>query len=259
MKMNKEKIAILISKRDEAGMNIAEELKKEKIPFNLLEKESIFEENIDIKISGNFYVFATKHQSTQHNKTLTIHAPGNWNKADFGGKNNEVCPTSAFFLKHLFKILNEEKEKAKSQFQVSLEATHHGPLINKPCCFIEIGSSKEEWKDKEAGKIIAKTISRILKEKIPQAIPALAIGGPHYCPNFNKLQLNSEYAIGHVIPEYALKNFNESMLLEALKKTEEKVEAAILDWKGCGKSEERQKIINILKKNNLKILRTDQL
>ena len=316
-------IEILISKKDLAGMNIAEELKKQNIPFHLLEKETIYEDNIDTEIFGNklqnlesnknfcpkksqnkpqtlvhdtqrffdkkinadfftqkfsskkisgpknsntdnqnFYVFATEHCSEKPSKTLTIHAPGNWRKAELGGKDNEIAPTSTLFLKQLFKILNEENEKykseGKSEFQVSLEATHHGPTINKPCCFIEIGSGKEEWQDKNAARIIANTLSRILKEKIPNATPALAIGGPHYCPNFNKLQLNSKYAIGHIIAQYALP-LTQEILTEAINKTQEKIEIVILDWKGCGKSEERQKLIELLEKNNLSVIRTDQI
>ena len=45
-----------------------------------------------------------------------------------------------------------------------MEATHHGPLIDKPCVFIEIGSSETDYTNRRAGFIIAKTIYETVKE-----------------------------------------------------------------------------------------------
>jgi D-aminoacyl-tRNA deacylase len=87
---------------------------------------------------------------------------------------------------------------------------------------------------------------------------AMGIGGPHYCPNFNKIQLKSNVAISHVIPEYALP-FTEQMLKEAIAKTQEEIDFAVLDWKGIGNAEERQRIIQILEKNYISYKRTSQV
>ena len=32
-----------------------------------------------------------------------------------------------------------------AKYKLTLECTHHGPLIEKPCVFIEIGSTETEW------------------------------------------------------------------------------------------------------------------
>src|SRR3989338_5374518 len=135
------------------------------------------------------------------------------------------------------------------EYKLTLEATHHGPLIHKPCVFVEIGSTENEWADKRVGFIVAKAISETLKNFKPNPYNeiAVAIGGPHYCPNFNKIQLRSNVAISHVIPQYAFP-FTEEMITEAVHKTEEELDFVLLDWKGLGNAEQRQKIIEILNK-----------
>jgi D-aminoacyl-tRNA deacylase len=256
-------IAILISKKDEAGQNIKTELERSNILFHEIKKDSIYEDSLDKRIHADFYVFATKHRGKEE-KVFSVHAPGNWRKADFGGKDGKVCPTSSKILKIFFQELNKNPLDG---WRISMESTHHGPYLEKPCLFIEIGSNKENWKDKTAGKHIAETIKRAIeivqeknetKNKNEEFIPVLAIGGPHYCPNFNKIQLNSKYAISHVIPEYSLP-LTQEMLDEALNKIQEKVSLVLLDWKGCGKSEERKKLIELIEKNNLKLLKTSEI
>jgi len=263
---------ILYSKKDIAGINIAEELKKyylPQIPVIELEKDSIFSEGIDkderLK-NTNFIIFATRHKSKKGGRTLSIHAPGNWRSADFGGKPGKICSTSALVIKFLFQRLNENAEKAGSDYPATLECTHHGPLIEKPCCFIELGSSEEQWKDKKTAAIIAKTISDLQnfeewkEENKKQIKIAVGIGGRHYCLNFNKIQMSqtSNIAISHIIPEYCLP-LNESMLKEAIEKTKEQIDMFLLDWKGCGKSEERQKVVELLDKLRIEYIRTEKV
>lgn len=256
--MHKIKFVIVSSKKDPAGMNIAKKLENLYVEVNYLETESIYSENINRDIEGDFFIFVSKHKSEKNIKTLTIHAPGNWKKADFGGKDGKVCPTNSLFLKHLFLILNK---KAKGlDFQISLEVTHHGPYIKKPCCFIEIGSSENEWRDLSTAKVIAETVDEAIKTYNPsiKMISTIGIGGPHYCPNFNKVQLSKDYALGHIIPEYTLPLTLE-MLEEAIEKTIPKPELAILDWKGCKNSEERQNILVLLEKFKLNYIKTSDV
>jgi D-aminoacyl-tRNA deacylase len=251
------KFAVIYSKKDEAGMNIAQELKNHFLPqiqIIATNKEIIYLEQIDEKEEKlrniDFIIFASKHASKNPSKTFSLHAPGNFRNADYGGKVGKLCKTSALALKYLFQRLNENA-KNMPDYQVTLEATHHGPLIEKPCLFIEIGSTITEWQNKEAGEVIAKTIADFQEfEKWKNEIKnkdikiAIGIGGPHYCPNFNKIQLSqdSKIAISHILPEYILP-VNKSMLHESIEKTIEHTNMIIIDWKGCGKSEERQKIV----------------
>ena len=211
------RFAIAYSKLDLAGTNIIERLNEmgflPQFPIIELKKlpiysDDLIEKNYPELRNIDFIIFATTHRSVKGEASLSVHAPGNWRDARLGGKPGKVCKTSAFVLKYLFQELNKNLKNSnlKEKYKATMEITHHGPLIDLPCCFIEIGSSEEQWRNTEAGKIIAQTILSLqnFNEKNLSWIPAIGIGGPHYSPNFNKIQLNSSYAISHIIPEYAL-------------------------------------------------------
>jgi D-aminoacyl-tRNA deacylase len=276
------KAAIIVAEKDPAGMSIKDsllnlfafeelnekldgnpvfELEKcdKKIRLYTTEKDSVFCENIDKKIDAGLFVFATRHSAKAGLKTLCVHTPGNWSKAEYGGRDKKLCMAASSYIKECFFILNELGEDLG--YEKSLEATHHGPLIEKPCFFIEIGSSEEEWGDKKAAHVVAKTIVTLLgredrKEK-RECKTAIGIGGPHYAYNFNKVVLKTDICIGHICPKYALQYLDGEMIKQAIEKTHESVDFALLDWKGLGK--EKQKIVGLLKKLNIEYKRTDQL
>jgi len=269
------RFALAYGKNNIAGKNIAEDFKKiafaPQIPVIELKKDGIYSDDLNDKnypeLKGiDFVVIASTHRSEKNFPSLCLHPPGNWRNADLGGHPGKICKTSAFVLKYLFLKLNEFANQAKlnreldESYNITMEATHHGPLIELPCCFIEVGSNETQWNDRNATKIIAKTIASLQNfnennGKGYNWIPCIGIGGPHYAPNFNKVQLNPEYAIGHIIQEYAFP-ITESMLKEAEEKTLEQVKEVLIDWKGCGKSEDRQKMLELLDKFGFKHKRT---
>ncbi len=269
------KYLIVASKKDRAGINITTQLSQFRenpllssmkdapsFDFYLCDEEIIFTENLDKeKISRyDFVIFASKHQSEAGGKTLSVHAPGNWRQNEFGGEPEKICPTSSQFLKQIFEKLKANAEESHLDYEVTLECTHHGPLIDKPCVFIEIGATPTEWEDRRAGFAVAKTIRDIIKDFKPNPYSenAVAIGGPHYCPNFNKIQLNSNLAISHIIPQYSLP-LTENMVREAIEKTQEEIDFALLDWKGLGNAESRKQVTEILDKLYIRYKRTSEI
>ncbi len=270
------KFLIVASKLDKAGTNITTQLsqfrknplvsamKLEEIGFDfyLVEKEMIYNENLDMeKINKyDFVIFASRHRSEKGEKAITVHTPGNPREAFYGGEKGKISKASALFLKKIFEKLNENVKKFElKDYDVTMEATHHGPLIGKPCLFIEIGSTEIEFSDRRAGFVVAKTISDMINEfkENPYNEVAVAIGGPHYCPNFNKIQEKSNVAISHVIPSYSLP-ITEDVIKEAIEKTEEEVDFILLDWKGF-KGEQRDELIKILEKNYLQWKKTSDI
>lgn len=275
------KYLIISSKEDPASMNIVNNLEQfrpnpilnsmrdsnsEKPIFDIytIENSMLKTENLDLeKINKyDFVIFASKHQSKKEEKSLSIHSPGNFRTNNFGGEIGKVCPSSALFNKLLFEKLNKKTKESNlnEKYNVTLEATHHGPLIEKPCVFIEIGATEQEWSDRRAGFVIAKTIFETIEEfkTNPYREIALGIGGPHYCPGFNKIQKNSNSALSHIIAQY---NFplTEQMILETINKTLENIDFIILDWKGLGNSKQRQELIDILEKNYLQWKKTSDI
>ena len=272
-----QKYLIVASKKDKAGINITTQLsqfRKNSIlsgiqkdstnfDFYLLDNEIIFTENLDLdKINKyDFIIFASKHKSEKNQKALTIHAPGNFRQAEFGGQTGKVCKSSALFQKQLFEKLKENSKKYNlKDYDITLEATHHGPLINKPCVFIEIGSTENEYTNRKAGFIIAKTISETIQgfKENPYNEIAVALGGNHYCPNFNNIQLKSNVAISHVIPQYVLP-ISEETVKEVIEKTEEEVDFVLLDWKGLGSADKRQQVLDILDKLHIRYEKTSDI
>ncbi len=267
--MSYTKFLIVASKLDKAGINITTNLSQfktnsgEDFKFYLVDNEIIYTENLDMeKINQyDFIIFASKHKSESKEKTLSVHAPGNWRLAEFGGEKNKVCKSSSLFMKYLFEKLNQKSEESfLKEYKVTMEATHHGPLIDKPCLFIEIGPTEFEWTDRRAGFAVARAISEAIAsfKENQYHETAIAIGGPHYCPSFNKIQLNSNVAISHVIPQYAFP-LTEEMISEAVAKTAEEIDFVLLDWKGLGNSEQRQRILQILDKLYLNYKKTGDI
>ncbi len=255
---------IIASKLDKAGINITTQLSQfGHFNFYLVDKETIYTENLDMeKISHyDFVIFASRHKSEKGGKTISIHAPGNFRKADFGGTDGKVCKTSALFQKQLFEKLDLNLKKFPLRgYQLTLECTHHGPLISKPCVFVEIGATETEWKDRKAAFVVAKAISEIIRDfkKNPYNEVAIGIGGPHYCPNFNKIQINTNIAVSHVIPQYAFP-ITEEMIQEAIAGTEEDIDMILLDWKGLGNAEQRQQALDVLKKFYIQTRKTSDI
>lgn len=232
--------------------------------FYLVEDSILETKNLDLeKIEKyDFVIFASKHESSSKEPALSIHAPGNFREANFGGESGKVCKSSALFQKFLYEKLNDNAESAglTKKYQVTMEGTHHGPLINKPCVFIEVGATETEWTDRRAGFIIAKTISEAIKEfeMNPYREVAVAIGGPHYCPSFNKIQLKSNVAISHVIPQYIFP-LTKEMVDEAIEKTQEEVDFILVDWKGLGNAEQKQQVLDVLDKFYLQYKKTGDI
>ena len=68
--------------------------------------------------------------------------------------------------------------------------------------------------------------------------------------------LKSDIAVGHICPKHNLETLDEEMLNQMLEKTLPKPEFVMLDWKGLGK--EKQRILELLKNNNIKFERSDK-
>lgn len=255
------KFAIVASEKDIAGMNIFREIRENypSLSHYLIKEDSIHADDIDKTLLKNydFIIFASKHKGKQE-KMLSVHAPGNWRQADFGGKEGQVCLTSSKILKI---FLQELRNNIPVNWSDTMECTHHGPYIEKPCLFIEIGSNEFNWGEETAGKVIAKTIKNSIdriNSTNEKYIPAIGIGGLHYCQSFNKIQLNNkEIALSHIIPEYALP-LTRGMLEEAIRKTLEKVSLILLDWKGI-KGEQRQDIIKLIESLDLDWKKTSDM
>jgi len=149
------------------------------------------------------------------------------------------------------KALAQFRTEMKLAYDVSYECTHHGPSLNVPTMFVELGSSPQQWNDQNAsGAVADAAIKATTKFRDSDQTVVIGIGGPHYNAKFTKLALENNTLFGHIIPKYALSYIDAEILQQCVERTQEKVDHAILDWKGI-KGEDKPKILEALAEINL--------
>lgn len=248
---------IIISKKDLASLAIYDALNKLGFKENIhvIQERSIEADDIDKKFPADFIIFASKHKADSLKKTLTVHNPGNWSKAELGGRSFNLPPSTAYVLKNAYLEL---KKLNNLNYEVSGEATHHGPSLSTPSLFIEIGSTQLEWKDENAAMVVAKTIVNLVKNPMPTNYKtAIGIGGNHYMPSFNKILERTNIALSYVCPKYQLEHLNENTLQQAIKNATGFVDFILLDWKGLGQY--KDKVKKLAEETNLPIKKVNEV
>ena len=86
--------------------------------------------------------------------------------------------------------------------QTCFEVTHHGPYLEKPTFYIEIGSDETHWGDLPSAEVLAQVISDI--EPHDEYLTLVGIGGGHYAPRFTEAVMSSKVNFGHRLPNYQL-------------------------------------------------------
>lgn len=102
-------------------------------------------------------LFLSKHAAKSGTVSLTVHPVGiPWldDASSAGGIPGRCTPPSTH-IGPLYRAVNiaTKARGLDAVFQTSLEATHHGPYCDIPCCYVEIGSSENEWSNEDAGDV----------------------------------------------------------------------------------------------------------
>jgi D-aminoacyl-tRNA deacylase len=154
-------------------------------------------------------------------------------------------------MRDAIKALAYFKEGMQLDYEVSYECTHHGPSLNAPAMFVELGSSPKQWRDLNAAEALAHAaMSAIGKFGTSESTAVLGIGGPHYNQRFTHMTLDDEAVFGHIISKYAVPHVDTEMLRQCVDRTLEKVECAVLDWKGI-KSADKPQLLRALEEVGL--------
>mgnify|MGYP001114178141 CR=1 FL=1 len=212
-----------------------------------LGEETIYAQNLmDSFADPKLVVFISRHSSVSGTPTLSVHTPGNLGEAELGGLPRRVSVSPANAMRDALKAMVQFKEEMRLDYEVSYECTHHGPSLDVPTMFAELGSSPKQWSDLKAAEAVAhatmKAISNFGESK---ATAVLGIGGPHYNEKFTRLALENGIAFGHIISKHAIPSIDAEVLKQCVEKTVEKVEFAVLDWKGI-KGEQKSRLVGML-------------
>jgi len=218
-----------------------------KVIFVTLKIESVYSQELANFFSdAKLVVFISRHSSESGTPTLSVHTPGNLDQAELGGLPRKVSVSPANTMKYTLESMVQLKEEMQLDYDISYECTHHGPSLNVPTMFAELGSTPKEWNDSKAAEAVAHaTMKAISKFGETENKAVLGIGGPHYNQKFTRIALEQKIAFGHIIPKYAIKSISAEILMQCIEKTLEKVDSVIMDWKGI-KGEHKPKLIKIL-------------
>ena len=159
-------------------------------------------------------VFLSKHRSESETPSLTVHPIGNVGPAAFGGQPGVLVPTAPLAMTETLRAIRREAEGLP--FEVTFEATHHGPFLETPAFFIEAGSTEKEWRDVRA----AEALMRALLTVEPRSSPvAIGIGGGHYVPRLTDVALTRDIAFGHLLAGHALAFLTDAMIDQVVART----------------------------------------
>jgi D-aminoacyl-tRNA deacylase len=212
-----------------------------------LQEESVNAQHLQNDFpNASLIVFLSRHSSQSGTPTLSVHPPGNFAQAQLGGllKTLSVAPAAA--MQTALKALMYYKEQLRLNYEVSYECTHHGPSLNVPTMFVELGSSEAQWSDVSAAEAVAHSaMVAIANFGVPTCSAVLGIGGTHYNQKFSTMALVGAATFGHMIPKYAVSVIDSDMLKQCVERTLERVPLALLDWKGI-KSEDKPALLSAL-------------
>ena len=178
--------------------------------------DSIFKKNTGFSIDD--VLILSRHISRSNTPAMTLHAIGipgvlpYGEQGNSGGENGLLVPPSKYFAS-LFRRMNllAREKKLNLDFDLTLETTHHGPILTTPTLYIEIGSTENEWSREDVADCWAEVISDVLvmfggrsTYFNPDSDVMIGFGGGHYAPRHKAVILNSDINIGHIIANYSL-------------------------------------------------------
>ena len=248
---------------DPAGHNMAKFISR-----NLKEDDNIYRgKNFDLviiptpaisadwleeKYSYDGFVFLSKHAAESGDLALTCHCTGNFSDAKFGGNKRQVAIPHPHLQKSYIQELWQKRSNF-SEFQITIEATHHGPsALNKPALFIEIGTTEKQWNDVNLCNSIAEIIVNVVNNEQKTFPVAIGIGGTHYPEKFTKELLEGKHALGTVIPRHAIDFLDEDLFSHVLKRND-MAKTVLLDWAGLGQN--KNKVMDLLNNTDLEIIK----
>jgi len=172
----------------------------------------------------------SRHVSVSKTPSLTLHAIGvpgetpHGDRGQAGGIKGRIVPPSPRFGA-LFRTMSAlaVDRGLDEKYDLTMETTHHGPVLTSPTLYIEIGSTPDQWGDERAAKVWADTLSTCLGLSGSNQVGSwkgsgdvmIGLGGGHYAPRHRSVISQSDVWVGHLLANYAL-SFDEQTMEEGL-------------------------------------------
>jgi D-aminoacyl-tRNA deacylase len=250
---------LITSTRDEASVTIAEGLlknhgfesteivlmgkpvfQKGSLLLATIDTEMITPPDLDVYFNPQAYIFLSRHWAESGIPSLTVHTTGNFtDKPSLGGRPREIGGVNPDLQKNYIIALNKRREEIKD-YEITIEATHHGPTsLKRPVLFVELGSSEKNWGDEQAGRVIGDALIEALTQGRSWDKVAMAFGGTHYPAKFNRFLLESDVALSSVVAKHSLDGVDSEMFGQIIQKTSRFPRFVAVDWKGMGQHKEK--------------------
>lgn len=219
----------------------------------LIDVDSIYADMVEAE-AHDLIIFISRHEARIPRPMLLVHPTGNLSdEALFGGKPRCLSIAAAEAMASVLRMLKYEASRRGLNYIVSYEATHHGPTVNKPILFVEVGSTIREWSDRAALEVVVEAVVSATRSE-SRSEAAIGVGGSHYNSNFTSLCLSRRYVFGHMIPGHVAWAIDREMFSKCIDMTLEDVRYAIFDWDNI-RSSDRSRIIGYARDAGLEIVK----
>ncbi|TVU10934.1 hypothetical protein EJB05_44489 [Eragrostis curvula] len=189
------------------------------------ERSIIAEDHLDLRwqeATGEVVsevIFLSKHTAVSNRPALTVHPIGVPHlREDESPPQGGIPGWAAMPNPRIGPWLRLMRKVAADQglvpeFEITLEATHHGPVTNTPTMFVEIGSTEEYWVRQDAAQAVALVLWKGLGLEDGTAVGSwqrngekvlLGIGGGHYAPRHMDIVVKDGVWVGHLLSGYSL-------------------------------------------------------
>ncbi len=272
--MRLERVAFVASRADPAANLMAEELLSEtgseefrigsvRAWLSRPEGEVLYARSeSDLGADGaDLIVILSRHSGVPGSPVITTHVSGNFGQAPYGGEPETLSTACPPFMKAFLRVVADSA--LEIGFEPAQEPTHHGPTLETPLAFVEVGSKPEHWEMREAARLVVQSSLRALRdlknseEDGPTFGYTLAVGfgGPHINHYFTEIQIKSpELALGHILRRHDASAASEEAIAQAFRRSCGPTNTAIVDWKGL-RGDERARILAVLEDLGVRVLR----
>ena len=197
-------------------------------------------------IEASSIIFLSKHSSQAKIKSLTVHAMGNIGEALLGGFPSQVSTSDPGNMSSALRIMRNNPVEG---FNITFEATHHGPLVKIPSFFIEIGTEKEDWENRSALETVSKAVLNCSDDGKGGFI---GIGGGHYSPKITEYAVSSGINVGHILSKHTHEFLTVDLLKQCMERTKG-FRGFLVDWKGT-RGPIREMVRNIASEGSFELI-----
>ena len=160
--------------------------------------------------------FPYSHSSSKGIASFTTHSLGNFkDDPELGGLPKTLVDAAPLEMLSFLHTIYKKDVPIDRVY----EATHHGPFVNKPSFFIELGGNSETISNTDYIKNMIDAFIESLDNRINSYTIVVGIGGMHYASTFTKLAITKNYAFSFIVSKYNVQYLDENLIRQLVAKS----------------------------------------